>query len=522
MRNIGILFIFLAAFAQAQVTLSLDQLDFGDVLTTADKELAVNVTNASSAAVVIDEVTVYNTDFTYAVPNATIAAGGTEKVRVTFKPRHNVAYNSELILVLNNGSQFRIDLIGNGKYEGTYYSSTFNKSYQDLKDELKTILAVGYTNLGYSGARDKMYGDIDNVAGKVTCVYTGREATFNTRSGANSVSFNCEHTWPQSLFNQNEPERADIHHLFPTDNNANSRRGSYPFGEVSGTPSWTEGGSKLGGSTFEPRDQQKGATARAMLYFAIRYQDYSNFIDGQEAILKQWHKDNQPSAWDVQRNEKIFGYQKNRNPFVDHPEFIERINKIGATDTKPLIKEANTAQTAIDYGVVRNNERKNIYIINTGNTDWSGVSAATTSAAKLKVVSSASSAAAGEALLVEVDFLGLPNGDYTDNLIVNLNDEAGKIITIPVAFSVGTAGLEDVDKNKVKVAYNAISQKILLTKLPEDAVQVEVWNSSGQQILLNDISSVLTDIPFHGHRQGLYFVVVKTKSEAYTAKILVY
>ncbi len=155
MRNIGLLFIFLAALAQAQVTLSLDQLDFGDVLTTTDKELAVNVTNTSSAAVVIDEVTVYNTDFTYAVPNATIAAGGTEKVRVTFKPRHNVAYNSELIFVLNNGSQFRIDLIGNGKYEGTYYSSTFNKSYQDLKDELKTILADGYTNLGYSGARDK-------------------------------------------------------------------------------------------------------------------------------------------------------------------------------------------------------------------------------------------------------------------------------------------------------------------------------------------------------------------------------
>ncbi|HAY88957.1 MAG TPA: hypothetical protein DCY51_05930, partial [Bacteroidetes bacterium] len=208
--------------------------------------------------------------------------------------------------------------------------------------------------------------------------------------------------------------------------------------------------------------------------------------------------------------------------FVDHPEFIERINKIGATDTKPLIKEANTAQTAIDYGVVRNNERKNIYIINTGNTDWSGVSAATTSAAKLKVVSSASSAAAGEALLVVVDFLDLPNGDYTDNLILNLNDEAGKTITIPVAFSIGTTGLKDIDKNKVHVAYNAISQKILLTNLPEDAVQVEVWTSGGQQILLNDISSVLTDIPFHGHRQGLYFVVVKTKSEAYTAKILVY
>ncbi|MFT6384680.1 MAG: hypothetical protein ACJAQR_001515, partial [Bacteroidia bacterium] len=186
MRNITLFLILLVGLAQAQVTLSLDQLDFGDVLTTADRELAINVTNTTSFALEIDDVNVFNTDFTYSIPNATIAAGATEKIRVTFKPRHNLMYNTELIFVLSDGSEHRLDLIGNGKYEGTYYDATFNKSYQDLKDELKTILAAGYSNQGYSGARDKMYGDIDNVAGKVTCVYTGREATFNTRSGANS------------------------------------------------------------------------------------------------------------------------------------------------------------------------------------------------------------------------------------------------------------------------------------------------------------------------------------------------
>ncbi|MFT4826972.1 MAG: endonuclease I [Bacteroidia bacterium] len=522
MRKITCLLIFIAAFASAQVTLSVSQLDFGDVLTTADKELVVNVTNTTSSVVTIDAVNIYNTDFTHSLPSASIAAGATEVLRVTFKPRHNLAYNSELIFVLADGSEFRIDLIGNGKYEGTYYSATFNKSYQDLKDELKTILAAGYTNLGYTGARDNMYGDIDNVAGKVTCVYTGREATFNTRSGANSSSFNCEHTWPQSLFSSNEPEKADIHHLFPTDVNANSRRGSYPFGVVTGTPSWTEGGSKLGGSLFEPRDEQKGATARAMIYFAIRYQDYSNFIDGQEALLKQWHIDNQPTAWDVQRNEKIFGYQKNRNPFVDHPEFIERINTIGATDTKPVIKEAEIAQSAIDYGFVRNNERKNIYITNTGNTNWTGVSAASTSGNNLKIVSSASSVAAGEALQIVVDFLGVTDGDYTDNLIIDLKDEAGKTITIPVRFSIGTASTVDIASQELSIFYDGVHQNVVLTKLPAGAVEVQVWNSAGQQILLNDISSVLTDIPFHGHSQGLYFVVIKTKTDAYTAKFLVY
>lgn len=522
MRKITFLLIFVSALLNAQVTLSVSQLDFGDVLTTSDKELAVNVTNTTSSVVTIDAVNIYNTDFTYSLPTASIAAGATEVLRVTFKPRHNLAYNSELIFVLADGSEFRVDLVGNGKYEGTYYSATFNKSYQDLKDELKTILATGYRNQGYSGARDKMYGDIDNVAGKVTCVYTGREATFNTRSGANSSSFNCEHTWPQSKFSKNEPERADIHHLFPTDVNANSRRGSYPFGVVTGTPSWTEGGSKQGGSLFEPRDEQKGATARAMIYFAIRYQDYGSFIGSQEALLKQWHTDNQPTAWDIQRNEKTFGYQKNRNPFVDHPEFIERINKIAATDTKPVIKEAEIAQSTIEYGFVRNNERKNIYITNTGNTNWTGVSAVSALANNLKIVSSSNSASAGEALQIVVDFLGLPDGDYTDNLTLDLNDEAGKRITIPVAFSIGTASAADMASQELSVFYDGVHQNVVLTKLPADAVEVQVWNSAGQQILLNDISSVLTDIPFHGHSQGLYFVVIKTKTEAYTAKFLVY
>ena len=58
-----------------------------------------------------------------------------------------------------------------------------------------------------------MYGHIDNddscsecpTTGCVECVYTGRIGCFNTRAGANDNSFNCEHTWPQSFFCENEP-----------------------------------------------------------------------------------------------------------------------------------------------------------------------------------------------------------------------------------------------------------------------------------------------------------------------------
>ncbi|PCJ66336.1 MAG: hypothetical protein COA58_06050 [Bacteroidetes bacterium] len=518
MRLIGILFVLTTVFTQAQVTLSSGQLDFGDVLTTSDKEMAVDVTNTTGATISIDDVNIFGDDFTYSIANASIAPGAKEKLRVTFKPRHNVVYNTELIFVLNDGSEHRIDLVGNGRYEGTYYSSTFNKSYQDLKDALKTKLAAGYVNLGYTGARDKMYGDIDNVSGKVTCVYTGRTATFNTRSGANSNSFNCEHTWPQSMFNKIEPERADIHHLFSTDVNANSRRGSDPFGVVSGSGSWSEGGSKSGSGKFEPRDLQKGASARAMLYFAIRYQDYQNFIDGQESILKQWHTTYSPSTTDIARNERIFFYQKNRNPFVDHPEFIERMDKIGSTDTKPIIKDAAKSQNAITYGAVSPSVQKDIYIINTGNVDWTGVSGATSAEGKLKIVSTDASAAVGEAIKVTVTFDALADGSYTDNLSLNLQTQADETVSIPVSFTIGKVGFNEIYTKRIKSFYNAGLQTLSVLNYPLNAEIIEVWNSSGQLVLIN---STFTDIPFNGHSQGVYFVVVKTEKEVFTSKFLV-
>lgn len=518
MRNIACIFILLTAFAQGQVTVSSGQLDFGDVLSTEEMELDVDITNTTSTILVIDDVNIFGPDFSYSLNSATIAAGATEKITVTFKPRHNIIYNTEMIFVLSDGSEHRVDLVGNGKYEA-YYSSTFNKSHQELKDALKSKLAAGYTNLGYSGARDKMYADIDNVAGKVTCVYTGEQQTFNTRAGANSVGFNCEHTWPQSLFSSNEPERADIHHLFPTDVDANSRRGSYPFGVVTGSTSWSVGGSKLSGGTFEPRDEQKGATARAMMYFAIRYQDYSNFIDGQEATLKQWHIDNQPTAWDIQRNEKIFGYQKNRNPFVDHPEFIERMNKIGATDAKPVIKSAEASQNSIDYGTVGVSSERFIYIVNTGNTDWTGVSSATSANGELKILSTDNSAAAGDVIAIKVGFSGLADGGYTDNLSLDISGQAGKTITIPVTFSVGKVGLSRVEKQALKVAYNPALQTVSIFDTPQEAKNISIYNSAGKLVLLK---STFTDIPFAGHSQGVYFVVIKTETGSYSSKFLVY
>ncbi len=85
---------------------------------------------------------------------------------------------------------------------------------------LRTFLKDNYyivTSLGYDTARDRMFGNIDPVNGRIICVYSGYPKTGTTRSEMNSTSngvmINTEHTWPQSLFGSANPMVSDLHHL---------------------------------------------------------------------------------------------------------------------------------------------------------------------------------------------------------------------------------------------------------------------------------------------------------------------
>ena len=69
--------------------------------------------------------------------------------------------------------------------------------------------------------------------------------------------------------------------------------------------------------------------------------------------------------------------------------------------------------------------------------------------------------------------------------------------------------------------YHAHNQMIHIENLPKDAYDIEIWNSNGQ-VILNDISPTLNDIPFNNSNSGIYFVLVKTKTGAVASKVLVY
>ena len=213
-------------------------------------------------------------------------------------------------------------------------------------EELKSWLITNYYDgkhqtLGYSTARMYLYNYIDNENGIITCVYSGLEV--NSPYGGTTTypaPINCEHTIPQSFFNEAEPMKSDIHHLFPTYENWNSTRSNYPLTDIddNSTTKWMylnqsqttipasniDLYSEYANSTFEPRENHKGNAARAIFYFYTMYPTEAGDISqiGDINIFYQWHLDDPVDATEIERNNEIETYQGNRNPYIDYPETV--------------------------------------------------------------------------------------------------------------------------------------------------------------------------------------------------------
>ena len=165
---------------------------------------------------------------------------------------------------------------------------------QDLYNYIQNNYQASST-LGYNNARDVMYSEIDLKPGnQLTGVYSGYsiilDLSQDPSTNAYDQGINCEHTWPQSLGAGSEPMKSDMHHLFPTKSNVNSSRGNDPFSDIpdTNTDKWyrddyyietipnsdiDEYAEKWNppnqdDERFEPREQQKGDTARANILLA--------------------------------------------------------------------------------------------------------------------------------------------------------------------------------------------------------------------------------------------------------------
>lgn len=274
--------------------------------------------------------------------------------------------------------------IGFAQIPSGYYSTATGTGYT-LKTQLYNIIK-GHTDNGYAGLYTTYQtSDIDSFYendGTILDMYSEKPSGIDPynyssgstqRCGTYSVEGDCynrEHIIPQSTFNSAAPMVSDAHFITPTDGKVNGQRSNYPHGNVA-TATWTSlNGGKLGssgvsgysGTVFEPINDFKGDIARMYFYFATRYENtvagYSfAMFDGSSnkvfttAFLNQllaWHNQDPVSAREIARNNAIYARQNNRNPYIDHPEYVQAIwGPVPSSDTQAPTIPTNLTASAI-------------------------------------------------------------------------------------------------------------------------------------------------------------------------------
>ncbi|MGO4603083.1 endonuclease [Terrabacter sp. 2YAF2] len=230
-----------------------------------------------------------------------------------------------------------------GPYDSTYYASAIGKTGPALHTELHRIISSGVTTLTYDQVWTALK-DTDQDPGNsndVIEVYSGRSIA-KSDNGGGVDQWNREHVWAKSHgdFGTVNGPGTDVHHLRPEDVTVNSTRGNLDF-DNGGSAVAQCAGCLSDGDSFEPRDAVKGDVARMIFYMAVRWDGGDGFADlepddhvgngtapaiGKMSVLKQWNLQDPPDAFEKRRNQVIFDtWQHNRNPFIDHPEWVSAI-----------------------------------------------------------------------------------------------------------------------------------------------------------------------------------------------------
>ncbi len=236
-----------------------------------------------------------------------------------------------------------------------YYNTAQGLTGAPLKLALHNIIK-NHNSVSYSSLWTHFQSTDKKSNGKVWDIYSDipggtppYQFTFVTDQcgsyNSEADCYNREHSWPQSWFNSETVPSSDLFHVYPTDGYVNNIRSNYPYAEVGWVNTTTLNGSTLGFSSstgyssaaFEPIDEYKGDLARSYFYMSTRYMNEdsgwatsaatnkSNLLPWQVDQLLIWAHQDTVSAKEIARNNAIYQIQNNRNPYIDHPEWIDSI-----------------------------------------------------------------------------------------------------------------------------------------------------------------------------------------------------
>jgi len=246
------------------------------------------------------------------------------------------------------------DLVASTANEN-YYSSLSGFAGQELKNAIQGIISDPNT------VRAQNYGDIwailkeadqdpsNSLSVWLLYIEEGRSKTLQQTSTTSTGTWNREHIYPQSRGGFSDGTsfiadgidiyiatsadslkhgHSDAHSLRASDYTENSIRSNKDYGEEYHGPAGNKG-------------SWKGDVARSIFYMTIRYNGLEvvsgnpdNYTVGQMGDLDSlivWHRQDPPDDFEMNRNNVIYNWQKNRNPFIDLPELAEYLwgNKKG-------------------------------------------------------------------------------------------------------------------------------------------------------------------------------------------------
>jgi endonuclease I len=266
------------------------------------------------------------------------------------------------------------DVPGGGSGGGSgYYAGVDTSSAAALRSSLHTLLEQ-VTRIPYTSSATDTWDVLEQAdedpwnSANVIDVY--KNASYPKQGGGNSY-YNREHTWPKSYGFPHDVSSnyayTDMHMLMLVNSSYNSSRGNIPYGTCNATcreyptdyNDGVGGGSGTypgnsnwsNGSVWEVWIGKRGDVARALLYMDVRFAGgtnaYTGYAEpdlvltddtsrikvssgnttgtaymGKLSVLVQWAQQDPVSNFERLRNDTVELYQGNRNPFVDHPEWI--------------------------------------------------------------------------------------------------------------------------------------------------------------------------------------------------------
>lgn len=366
MKKILLLFLFISSvFSQTQ--LNFTNRNFLIEENPGKYSFQIEITNPSSSNSTSFDIVLVRGDATvlnnFQTISPTIPAGSSTKIMFSVevtgdeKPEQLQYFTFEIQnvtggdnAVVGDVNQFTLTIVDNDWDKHFMYDGIDNFVGDELKKELY-YLSRGHTEFPYTSSETDTWDIIEESdqdpldTTKVSLIYSGikLDKKLHSFSDFNKEQWNREHVWAKSHgdFGTSTGTGTDVHNLRACYHTVNTDRSNLDFDE-GGVPHTVAIGCKSDSDSWEPRDEVKGDVARIIFYMAMRYEGENGEPDlqvvmgvdtspnkepfhGNKDILLSWNKIDPPDAFERRRNEIIYKYQFNRNPFVDNPNYVDKI-----------------------------------------------------------------------------------------------------------------------------------------------------------------------------------------------------